>query len=193
MSITQAAKEGYLEKIRSLVKNANNINEIDEYGRTALHIAASEGYDDVVSFLLSEGVSINAIDNDGWTPLFSACINQHISTAMLLLDHKADPNICSKGVSPLLIAAEHPTKELVQKFIISDANLNFQLPNLSTAMHLVALSDLQHGEKLQIMEGMFDAGAELLWDDCGHTPADCLGKDDLPLVGEFNQYVQSKM
>jgi hypothetical protein len=46
--------------------NAFDINQTNEYGNNALHLAFSSGHLDLVQFLVEKGIKINETNNDGW-------------------------------------------------------------------------------------------------------------------------------
>jgi hypothetical protein len=55
-----AAKEGDLERIKSLVIAGYKINQTDIFGSTPLHLAAMYGHDKVLDYLISAGANTNA-------------------------------------------------------------------------------------------------------------------------------------
>ena len=55
-----AAKEGDLEKAKSLIAEGSDVNVRAENGATPLHFAADRGYIDVVELLISKGADVNA-------------------------------------------------------------------------------------------------------------------------------------
>jgi ankyrin repeat protein len=64
-----------------------NVNQRNDRGRTALHVAAYSGALKAAELLLErEDIDINLPDNNGWTPLFYACSSTPW-IAKLLLDH----------------------------------------------------------------------------------------------------------
>src|SRR5512132_3685078 len=66
--IHDAALAGDLEKVRALLKkNPKSVNERNDDGETALHLAWPSPK--VVKLLLDNGADINARDKDGKTPL----------------------------------------------------------------------------------------------------------------------------
>src|SRR3989338_7496600 len=72
-------------KLNKLLKK-NPIDEPDELGRCAIHVAATEGRVDLIKMLLRKGASVNVRDSNGWTPLHCASANQQYMTCSLLLD-----------------------------------------------------------------------------------------------------------
>ena len=184
MSIIQAAKEGDLEKIRFLVQNGSNANEVDENSRTALHWAVINGHQGLVLPLVKElKLNVNAQDINGWTSLFASCLESKYDIASTLLQLNADPNIVGavdgQQVAPILIAAEDADFDLLRLFADNKANLDVKLNNDSTAMHLIA-SRTEHPQKrLDILTKFIKFGAHISKDDLGYTPSDYLNVTDL--------------
>lgn len=87
-----------------LLKRGAKINERDEDGFTALHIAASEGHQNLTKLFLQHGAKVNAKDGTGGTALHSACAWNQKAIAELLIDQGADINATDKeGCSPIFL------------------------------------------------------------------------------------------
>jgi len=63
------------DSILALIKRHTNVNQQDNFGRTALHFAAHYGNIDACATLLDKDADIDAVDHDGYTPLMFAAIN----------------------------------------------------------------------------------------------------------------------
>tara|TARA_R110000744_G_scaffold208098_1_gene326805 strand:+ start:376 stop:657 length:282 start_codon:yes stop_codon:yes gene_type:complete len=75
MNIFEAAIDGNLDQIEELIKNGVDVNDIDdrdEYKRTALHFASSYGELETVQYLVGNGADVNSRDYKGRTPLYTA-------------------------------------------------------------------------------------------------------------------------
>lgn len=64
---------------------ASMVDQYDEHGQTALHIAASLGDEPLVSLLLRHGADANLRDSHGQNPLFLAVSAGHNEVVVLLL------------------------------------------------------------------------------------------------------------
>lgn len=104
-----------------------NCNEIDGYGKSALHWASSAGLEDWVSTLLHSGADPNIVDGRGLTALHEAVAGSYDSTVRLLLKAGADLNHQErmKGRSPLHMAVMFGTPGLVK--ILCDAGARHDL------------------------------------------------------------------
>lgn len=143
-----AAKEGDLEKVKSLIAEGADVNVKDDNGATPLHTVATIGhihvaglfpttgtdvtaqakkgatvdYIGVVELLISKGADVNAKTKTGSTPLHWAS-NKDI--AELLITKGADVDAANKmGRTPLWDAARSGYKEVAELLITKGANVN---------------------------------------------------------------------
>lgn len=63
----KASWQGNLEKVKLSLKKFD-INIVDEYNRTPLHLAASQGHTSIVRFLLNNRAILDISDSDGMSP-----------------------------------------------------------------------------------------------------------------------------
>lgn len=82
----KAAWQGNLEKVKLNLKKFD-INIVDEYNRTPLHLAASQGHTNIVRFLLNNRAILDISDNDGMSPFLK------VSRPLMLI--KSNVNIQS--------------------------------------------------------------------------------------------------
>lgn len=85
------------------VLDALQIDEVNVYGNTALHIACYNGQDAVVNELIDYGANVNQPNNGGFTPLHFAAASTHGALCLeLLVNNGADVNIqvWRRSVSP---------------------------------------------------------------------------------------------
>ncbi|SPT18826.1 unnamed protein product [Triticum aestivum] len=81
-----AASRGDDFLMHQLLKRGLDPNEIDNCGRTALHIAASNGSEQCVRRLLENGADANARDPEGKVPLWEALCRRHQPVVQLLVE-----------------------------------------------------------------------------------------------------------
>ncbi|WIG71125.1 ankyrin repeat domain-containing protein (plasmid) [Photobacterium damselae] len=102
----------------------NNINKVDERGRTALIVAAYEGQFDTVSELVRKGADINIQDRDGWSALLSS---KTANVARFLIQNGADIHTVSNTqINALMMAANIGDKDLVSYLMKRKVNINLQ-------------------------------------------------------------------
>lgn len=66
----RASWHGGLDKVKSLLsqKKAADVNAVDAFGRTPLHLAVAKGYYNIAWVLLNHGALLDHVDCDGYTP-----------------------------------------------------------------------------------------------------------------------------
>jgi len=86
--IVYAIKEGNLEKVKSLIQNGDNVNDIDIYGDSALIIATKLGNEQIVQFLLANRANVNQQGVNGKTAIMWAASRGNIPIMTMLLNYK---------------------------------------------------------------------------------------------------------
>jgi len=103
MELIEAISDNNLERVSELLQNSSiNINQKDEYDRSALMYACRSGYLDIVRLLLSNPIiNINSVDNDGNTALLHACYSDDNNLEIIreLLQSYTNPSIDVNGVN----------------------------------------------------------------------------------------------
>jgi ankyrin repeat protein len=79
-----AALKGDVDLVAAVLKEAVDLNELDEHGNSALHWAVMRGDYDIVKALLYAGANPNVISDEGYTPKWSAVDFGLTSTIELL-------------------------------------------------------------------------------------------------------------
>ena len=72
VSLHRSARLGSTKLVRRALDRGDNVNMIDEEGKTPLHKAASGGHPNVVQLLLERGANVAARDDQFQTPLHKA-------------------------------------------------------------------------------------------------------------------------
>ncbi len=91
-SLTSAAANGNLEKVKSIIDSGIDINSKDDHGYTALIEASKYGHYDIVKYLITSKAEI---DLQGWhcyTALAFATERGHLEIAKMLIDAGANIN-----------------------------------------------------------------------------------------------------
>lgn len=127
-----AAKEGNLEKVKSLVEEGlrlkvagDLINMKCDGGRSALLESCSNGHDEVARYLLDNKADVNSSDNDGYTPLHLASWYGHEVVVQTLLENNASVDVQDfDGDTPLLNACRYKHLSVVKLLTKYKADIN---------------------------------------------------------------------
>ena len=126
--LVMAAKQGNLDKVRSLLDSGVDVNASQNDGTTSLAWAVYNNNDDMVDLMIragEDGPDVNAANEYGVNPLHLACINQNSSIVGKLLRAGADPNNTKwTGESPLMTCANTGTIEAVKTLLDNGADVN---------------------------------------------------------------------
>jgi ankyrin repeat protein len=117
----KAAKKGNLAIVHLLINAGANLEIKDLFcNQTALHIAASNGDVVLIRLFLAHNANINALDAQGETPLHKAVHYAHTDVVQLLINHKANPFICSKPLIfyPIPLATQQTPRDIALQQIL---------------------------------------------------------------------------
>jgi len=159
--------------LKKHISTTTNIDERDNYGRTALHVAAYSANHDAMRLLVKAGADPNALENDRYDIVTIAAVANDIQTLRLSLDLGASPsNITSLDDGTALIAAAHLGHvEVVQILIRAGAPLDHvNNLNWTALIESIVLGDggKQHTATLK---ALVEAGANInLSDGYGRSP-----------------------
>jgi ankyrin repeat protein len=124
--VADAAARGDRDAVKSLLKQAVDVNAAQGDGMTALHWAAMNGDADLAQMLIVAGANVKATTRLGaYTPLYLASQQGHASVIQALIkaggDNKAGtPN----GTLPLMVSAASGDVESVRTLIDAGADVN---------------------------------------------------------------------
>src|SRR5262245_4622555 len=112
--VADAAQRGDIERVRSLLKQAADVNAAQADGMTALHWAALNGNVEMAQLLLYAGASVKATTRvGGYTPLLAAARVGQASAVEPLLKAGSDANAASSaGVTAIMLAAKAGSVEI---------------------------------------------------------------------------------
>ena len=108
-SLLDAAQFGDIASVKQRIAEGSNLNEINDKGKTALHLAAEHKKLKVVRLLVESNASLNLRDKAGHTALETAACFGLFEMTKLLVENGAD--IISKdndGHSVLYWGRKHP-------------------------------------------------------------------------------------
>jgi len=140
--VADAAMQGNRDAVRSLLKQAADVNAAQGDGMTALHWAAMKDDADLVQTLLFAGANVKATTRIGsYTPLILAARNGSGSVMAALLKSGADANgATANGTTALMLAAASGNVETVTRLVAGGADVNAKEPvrGLTPAMFAAA-------------------------------------------------------
>ena len=118
--------------------------------RSALMLAAIKGHTDIVKALLARDAEVN---KTGWTPLHYAASGvqaQQTAIVALLLEHHAYIDAASpNGSTPLMMAAQYGTREVVKLLLDEGAD-----PALKNQLGLGAADFALRAERPELVEAI---------------------------------------
>jgi ankyrin repeat protein len=155
--MNDAALNGELTKVKELIRQGADPDQIDPDGRTALMYASFNGHTEIVRLLLDEGAEVGTRDALGRTALLYASTGPFAETVKLLLDNHADPNITDNDehFSPLMHAAAEGQLEVVKLLLDSGADPSLKDIDGETAA-LFALNN-GHTEVAGLIQSALDS------------------------------------
>lgn len=124
------------EDILHSLHKKDDLNCVNEYGLTVLHLAAKVGNEKAVQMLLEkEGIDVDARDTKGeQSPLFLAAENGHEKVVQMLLGkEKVDVNSVGRYSLTSLCVAARSGHEKVVKVLIEKEGVNVNLRGLGAA------------------------------------------------------------
>ena len=140
--VADAAQQGDREAVRSLLKQAADVNGAQGDGMTALHWAAMKNDAELTQTLLYAGANVRARTRLGdYTPLVLAAKNGNAAVLEPLIASGADVNSkTANGTTALMLAAASGNVDAVKALVDHDADVNAVEPvrGLNAAMFAAA-------------------------------------------------------
>jgi uncharacterized protein len=157
-SIAQAAANGDLQAVRSLLKTGVDVNAKEPDGSTALHYAANRGALDLVDALLTAGAQPNARNRYGVTPLSLACVSGNAAVVERLLKAGADvKGTTNGGVTALMTAARTGAADVIKVLLRYGADVNAaETTRQQTALMWAAIEG-----NVDAMKALIEGGANI--------------------------------
>ena len=147
-SLHQAAAQGDIRLIESLISQGADVNAKDEEGLTPLHRAVVWRNERVIKLLLANGADINAKDGRGWTAVDGVADRRRKDIAELLLSHSDDISLYTAAYVGYL----QKVKELV------DAGTDVNAKNVDGQTGLHGAAKYCH---MDVIEYLLDKGARI--------------------------------
>ena len=165
-----ATLRNHYEMVQFLLENGADVNGQNKNGHTALFDACYFGYMyvSIARLLLKSGANPNLKTNTLMsTPLSAACFRGSVELVKLLLQSKADPNICSSnGYTSLMHACMYAHHNIVKLLLQSGAYVDTQTSDGATALIIATM----HNDS-RIMSLLLNAQADVNVQYPGHFSA----------------------
>jgi len=112
--IHEAARTGDRKLINETVTSIDQLNAVDEAGRTPIHVAAEVNEAAMGAYMAECGADVNAKDHAGDTPLHVGARHGSRLTVSMLLWAEADPMLVNLlGETPLHLAVSAGHRDVV--------------------------------------------------------------------------------
>ena len=154
-AIVDAAMNGDLKTVRTLVRQAVDVNATQPDGMTALHWAVERHDLPMMNALLEAGAKHDLTNRTGASPLYLAATNGDAAAIARLLAAGADANapLTAEGESVLMLASQTGNAEAVKLLLERGANPNTQQLRGQTALMWAAAEGHAEVVKLLLAHG----------------------------------------
>lgn len=141
-----ASDRGHVGVVRLLLEHMGpgELDERNDEGSTALHLAAREGHGAVAALLLGRGADPNPKGRDGTTPLMWACGRCHVGVVTHFLKHVGRKELDGRsedGSTALHWAARGGQEEVVRLLLLSGATSTVRNNAFKTPLALAREKD----------------------------------------------------
>jgi len=152
MSIQEAAREGNIDHIKTLLAFGANINGgtfLGDQG-TALHRASGAGQVETVKFLIENGANVNIGNEASEIPLCYAAVNGHAEVVKILLENGGSVDGHGNKV-PLVDAANNGHIEVAEILLSHGADINQKGRGGYTALNVAVASQPVQVEMIKFL------------------------------------------
>lgn len=155
-SLLQAAQEGDLNRVETLVAGGADVNAAHGDQWTPLMMAARTGEVEMVRTLFEKGAVPDASSSKGWTALMIATIEGRAEIVRALLEHGADLSIQNnKGWTALRFAVSMDETEILRLLLKAGADVNLADHEGTTALMQAAGENIEES-----LKALLEAGAD---------------------------------
>ena len=138
-ALISSCQRNDVQKVEHLLRQPQDPNQTDVFGKTALHCAAEHGSKECIRLLASAGADMNFQLADGATPLHLAALQGHTEVVGLLFQHGAKLDMATnKGATPLHVAATQGHVKTVRWLLALGAQSHLETDAGATALSLAA-------------------------------------------------------
>ncbi len=140
--------------IKGLIRKGVDVNEINEYGVSALYLACQEGHREIASLLIDAGARVNCVEKSLCTPLHQACRSGDAEIVKLLISKNAllnERNIF--GSTPLMLASQSQNLEVIKVLLAVGAKVDISNREGMSPLHFCAQTGNVEIAKLLLEKG----------------------------------------
>jgi len=154
-AIVDAAMNGDLKTVRTLVRQAADVNAAHADGMTALHWAVERRDLPMMNVLLEAGAKHDLTNRTGASPLYLAATNGDAAAIARLLDAGEDANavLTAEGETVLMLASHTGNADAVKLLLDRGADANIQQARGQTALMWAAAEGHAGAVKLLLARG----------------------------------------
>lgn len=153
---------GHKNLLKIFLNLGLDVNQVDAFGQTPLHLASLQNDQDIINELLdgSTGIKLNEFNDDGFTPLHLAVTNNNASTVKTLIEAGADIQKKSpksgNNVLHMAVSADQVNMLLITNLIEHDEQLLFQENNARQNVIQTAINKNQPESLILFLSGFYD-------------------------------------
>ena len=139
-SIIKAVQYGAIDRVRELVEEGCDVNEMDKENVSLLHWASINNRIDIIRYFVEKGAVVDKFGGDlNSTPLHWATRQGHLSTVVLLMSLGADPTLQDgEGCRCIHLAAQFGHTSIVAYLIAKGNDVDMIDKNGMTALMFAA-------------------------------------------------------
>ncbi|WP_177418259.1 ankyrin repeat domain-containing protein [endosymbiont of Lamellibrachia barhami] len=148
-NIHEAAKNGALDEVKSLIAKGENVNAKDDRDLMPLYYAAHAGHKEICRFLIDQGANVNAAPEPFYKPLYAALNKRNKNGEeifKLLVERGADFEMLIGGYTILHNAAlgcHDDSQRGIAEFLISKgANIYARGYQDKTPLHMIGCKEI---------------------------------------------------